>query len=202
MMKKVSLLIFASFLSVCSLLNQDEPLPLYTLKGGMIELSRALSDPLGIDVPLGEASLDTQRIALTPSPYEREYLADGQWPERLPKVMQEVLQISLSERWGGEHVSRTGTGLQVKYILQTEIQDFSVHHLNTEHPEVYLKMAFKVVNLRARNVLGARVFFVKEPICSSSMKSIVAAFNKGVHALLQQAMPWMEGEFLKESGRV
>ena len=57
MMKKVSLLIFASFLSGCSLLNQDEPLPLYTLKGGMIELSRALSDPLGIDVPLGEASL-------------------------------------------------------------------------------------------------------------------------------------------------
>lgn len=199
MIQKVSFLIVASFLSGCSLLNEDVPLPLYTLKSGNVEPSQALLDSLAVDMPLGEASLDTQRIALTPSPYERDYLADGQWPDRLPKVMQEVLLESLSERWGGASVSRVGTGLQVKYLLQTEIQDFSVYNLNTGHPEVHLKVAFRVVNLRERKVMAGHVFSVKEVVCSLSMKSIVEAFNKGFHTLLDQAMPWMESGFLKES---
>jgi len=199
-MQKISLLIFTCFLSGCSFLSQDEILPLYTLKSGNVEPRRILSKSLAINIPLGEASLDTERIALTPSPYERDYLADGQWPDRLPKIMQEALVEGLSERWGGTYVSRSGTGLQEDYLLQTEIQDFSVHHLKTERPEVRLKIAFKVINLRKRTVLVGHVFSVKEPVCSLAMKGIVEAFNKGFHLLLQEAMPWVENAVLKESG--
>lgn len=198
-MHKVSFLIFICFLSGCSFLSQDEPLPLYTLKSGVFEPHPILIEPLAVDLPLGEASLDTERIALTPSPYERDYLADGQWPDRLPKIMQEVLQSSLSERWGGTYVSRVGAGFQVKHILQTEIQDFSVYNMQTTQPEVRLKITFKIVDLRKRKVLQGQVFSVKEPICVLTVKSIVEAFNKGLHTLLQEAMPWMEGAFLKES---
>jgi cholesterol transport system auxiliary component len=199
MMQKVSLLICASLLSGCSLLSQEEPLPLYTLKSGQVEPGQPLSDLLAIDMPLSEASLDTQRIALTPSPYERDYLADGQWPERLPKIMQEVLLESLSTRWGGAYVGRTGSGLQANNLLQTEIQDFSLYYLGTVAPEIHLKMSFKILNLRTRKVLAGQTFGVKEKVCSYSMIGIVEAFNKGLHALLQQAMPWMEESLLKKS---
>lgn len=195
MMNKASLLIFAGFLSGCSFLSQDEPLPIYTLKSGTIEPTQPLLDSLAIDMPMGEASLNTERIALNPAPYERDYLADGQWPDRLPKIMQEVLVEGLSERWGGASVSRVGAGLQVKYLLQTDIQDFSVYNLNTACPEVHLKVAFNVINLRERKVVMGQVFTVKEPACASSMTAIVAAFNKGVRTLLDQAIPWMENGF-------
>lgn len=197
MMKKLSLLLCTSFLVGCSILVQDEPLPLYTLKSGDVKSTHVLSTSLAIDMPLSEASLDTQRIALTPSPYERDYIADGQWPDRLPKIIQEVLLEGLSERWGEASVSRMSSGLQATSLLQTEVHDFSVYYLNTEHPEVHLKIAFKVVDLRARKVWMGKVFSVKEPICLVSMKGIVEAFNKGLHKLLQQAMLWMEGA-LKE----
>jgi len=198
MMKKLHLLLFSCFLSGCSLLSQEEPLPLYTLKSGHILPNATLSSSLGIDVPLGEASLDTQRIAVTPSLYERDYLADGQWPDRLPKIVQEVLLESLSERWGGAAISRVSMGLQVKYVLQTEIQDFSVHQLSSGHPEARLKIAFKLINLRTRDVLAAHVFSVKEPVCIVSMNGIVGALNKGLQALIGQVIPWIEGS-LKES---
>lgn len=200
MIKKVSLLICASVLSGCSLLSQDEPLPLYTLKSGTVEPAHVLTDSLAVDMPLSEPSLDTPRIALTPSPYEREYLANGQWPDRLPKVMQEVLLESLSERWGGAYVSRIGAGVQVKYVLQTDIQDFSVYHLNTPSPEVHLKISFKVLNLRTRKVLAGQIFAGKQQICALTMNGIVEGLNTGLHALLAEAMTWMEREFLKESG--
>ncbi|MBA3814091.1 MAG: membrane integrity-associated transporter subunit PqiC [Alphaproteobacteria bacterium] len=199
MMKKISLLICASVLSGCSLLTQDEPLPLYTLKSGPIEPFQIFPDSLAVEMPVSETSLDTERMALTPAPYERDYLAGGQWPERLPKILQEVLLQSLSERWGGGHVSRTGTGLEMKYLLQTDVQDFSVYHLNTASPEVQQKIAFKIINLRERKVVAGQTFYMKEKVCISSMKGIVESFNKGLHSLLQQAMPWIEGEILKES---
>lgn len=198
MMKKFSLLLCTGLLSGCAFLNQDEPLPLYTLKSGVIECNQVLSEQLAIDIPLSEASLNTERIALTPSAYQRDYLADGQWPDRLPKVMQEVFLTSLSERWGGGFVSRIGSGLQAKYLLQTDIQDFSVYNLGTGYPEVRLKIAFKVVDLRARRVLDGQIFCITEPACNSSMDSLVEAFNKGIQHLLEQAIPWMEEEFLKE----
>lgn len=179
-------------------MGEDTVLPLYTLKSGNVESHRVLPAPVALDMPLAEASLNTERIALTPSPYERDYFADGQWPDRLPKIMQEVLIESLSKRWGEEFVSRSGTGLQVNYLLQTEIQDFSVYYLKTERPEVHLRVAFKIVNLRERKILVGQVFSVKEPICAVTMKGIVEAFNKGFSVLLQEAMPWMEGA-LKES---
>lgn len=199
MMRKLTLLITASVLSGCSFFAQDEPLPLYTLKSAVVEPYGIVVDPIGIDLPVSEASLDTQRIALTPSLYERDYLADGQWPDRLPKVVQEVLLESLSARWGSASVSRMGSAIQVKYMLQTEIQDFSVYNLNTGQPEVHLKVAFKIVNLRSRSVVGGEIFSTTEPACSNTMGGIVAALNKGLHCLLSEAMPWMETNLLKES---
>lgn len=189
----------AGFLSGCSFFDQEVPLPLYTLKSTAIEQHGVIFEPIGIELPVSEASLDTERIALTPSLYERDYLADGQWPDRLPKVVQEVLLESLSARWGGASVSRMGSAIQVKYMLQTEIQDFSVYNLNIGQPEVHLKVAFKIINLRTRSVVDGEIFTTTEPACSNTMGGIVAALNKGFHCLLGEAMPWMETHLSKES---
>lgn len=198
-MKKVSLLIFTGLLVGCSILGKEEPLPLYTLKSETFEPTNALSAPLAVDLPVTEASLNTSRIAVTPAPYQRDYIADGQWPEQLPKVLQVVLLESLGQRWGGTYVNRVGAGLQAKYILQTEIQDFSVYHINEGCPEIHQKITFKLIDLRERNVLAAQTFSQTTPALSSTMRGLVEAFNKGLHCLLEQAVPWMEDIFSKRT---
>lgn len=199
MMQKVSLFIFCCLLSACSLLEKNEPLPLYTLKSEAFEPSDVLSVPLAIDLPLSEASLNTSRIAVTPCPYQRDYMADGEWPDRLPKVFQEVLLQGLSQRWGGTYVNRMSAGLKTKYLLQSEIQDFSVYHLERNRPEVHLKIVFKLIHLRDRRVLAAHTFSEITPALVPTMQGIVCAFNQGVHCLLGKAVSWMEDVFLEES---
>jgi len=199
MMPKVSLLIFCCFLSACSLLDKDEPLAIYTLKSECFDPSGALSVPLAIDLPLSEASLNTARIAITPSPYQRDYLAGGEWPNLLPKVFHEVLLQGLSQRWGGTYVNRMSTGLKTKYLLQAEILDFSVYHLDRNMPEVHLKIVFKLINFRDRQVFASHTFCEISPAPSPTMKGIVCAFNRGVHCLLVKAVAWMEDAFLEES---
>lgn len=195
---KKSLLILSCLLSGCSFLGQEEPLPLYTLKNETFEQTDLLSVPLAVDTPLTELSLNTPRIALTPSPYQRDYIADGQWPDKLPRVFQEVLLESLNQRWGGAYVNRVSAGLQVKYVLQSEIQDFSVYYLDKGCPEIRQKIIFKLVNLRDRQVIAARTFTQITPAPFVTMKGIVEAFNRGLQCLLEEAMVWMEDVFLKE----
>ena len=198
-MKYVSWILFSFALTSCALLETPEPLPLYTLQSGSFERTNLLTESISIDIPLSEASLNTNRIALTPSPYQREYFADASWPDRLPNVFQEALLEGFSQRWGGIDVNRIKTGLQTKYVLHTEIQDFSVHNVGTTQAEAVLKVRFKLVNLRERKVIASQVFEEKVPLCAISMEGIIAAFNEGVHVLLEDAISWMENDVFKKN---
>lgn len=198
-MKKGIVILLGGFLAGCSFFPEGEPpLPLYTLKSEPLKQTQALKASLAIDDPISEISLNTQRIAITPSLYQRDYLADGQWPDRLPKVFEEILVESLSERWGGTHVSRNGAGLQTTYVLFSEIQDFSLYQLEAGNLEVRLKIMFKIIDFQNRKALAAHTFFEQVPVSCLSMNTIVSAFNQGLHTLLKKAIPWMESTFSKE----
>ncbi len=198
-MKKISLLMLTCFLCGCSLLGTEESRPLYTLKSKGLEASSIVIVPLSIAVPVSEASLNTARIAITPSPYQRDYLADGEWPDRLPKVLQEVFLEAFSQRWGATYVNRVGAGLSTHFVFQSEILDFSVYHLDQGNPEVRLKVIFKLMDFKHRRVLAAQTFTKTAPISQPTMKEIVASFNTGLHCLLKEAIGWMEETLLKES---
>lgn len=101
-MKKEILVGLSCLLSGCSLFPPvKEAPPLYILKGAAIEPSSRLTCPITIHTPTSEASLDTSRIAMTMLPYHRDYIENGEWPDYLPKIVQEVLIGSLGEKWGG-----------------------------------------------------------------------------------------------------
>ena len=194
-MKKSLLIICTLILTGCSLLKEEEPLPIYTLKSGPVEPNHILTQSIGVDIPLSEASLDIERIAVTPSTYARDYLAEGQWPEKLPIIVREVLVETLSARWGSSYVGRAGSGFQENYLFQTEIQDFSASNIQST-PEVYLKISFKILNLKTRKIIAGQTFTATERACSSSLEAIIGAFNIGLQTLLQQAMPWAEDALL------
>lgn len=179
-----------------SLFEGDEPLPLYTLKPCPGVSRGVMATPLRVDLPLSDLSLDTQRIAVTPSPYQRDYIAGGQWPDRLSQVMQDVFIETFTQRWGGEKVHRNGAGLAAERLLQTEIQDFSVYHLGSSGPSIHIKILFKLIDFRARRVMASEVFSEKVPLSSETLYGIVEAFNKGTNALLIKAMRWIEMETL------
>lgn len=194
-MKKLSLFMSLCVLSGCSILGTVELPSIYILRGTCLKPAHTLSVPLAIDTPTCEPSLDTPQIAINPSPYQRSYLADGQWPDRLSKVLQQAFVASYSSRWGGEYVSQMGAGLQTTYVLQADVHDFSVYDLGKPFPKVRLKILMKIVDLRNRTVLAAHPFCETTPVRSLRMGEVVEAFNKALHSLIAKSIPWMEGTF-------
>jgi len=198
-MKKRLFVGFCCFLTGCTLFPKGkEPLPLYTLRSIPPRSSYVLKAPLAIDIPMSEPSLDTSRIAITFGPHQRDYLAEGEWPDRLPKVIQEVFLENLSERWGGKHVNRSSVGLQTTYVLLSEIQDFSLYYLETGCPEIRLKLQLRLVDFQNRRVIAAQTFYEQIPLQSYRMTDIVVSFNQALTVLLEKASTWMEGVFSKK----
>ena len=83
--------------------------------------------------------------------------------------------------------------------MHSEIQDFSVYHLDNDNPEIRQKILFKLIDLRDRHILSSHIFSHTIPVSSVTVKGIVEAFNKGLYCLLEEAVLWMEEIFLKES---
>lgn len=188
-------LVIASCLGGCtSFFEGDAPLPLYTLKSPSIVVRPVVTSSLAVELPVSDMSLDTSRIAVTPALYRRDYLAEGEWSDRLPQVVQDLLVDAFSQRWGGQYVTRSGVGLQVKHLLQTELQDFSVYNLGCS-PYIQIKMLFKIVDFQQRRVLSAHSFCERVPVRGdSSLCTIVEAFNRGMQILLEKAILWREEE--------
>ena len=185
------------FLSGCTLFEPQEPLPLYSLESGTFQRTQDLSISIAIDEPLSEASLNTTRIALTPAPFRRDYLANGAWPNRLPLVFQRVLLQGLGQKWGEAHVNRFASGIESKYLISSELQDFSVHYCPDGEYQTYLQVTFKVIDLKERKVITAKTFTERSTIPSFTLLSIVETFNQSTHSLINQAGEWVESVLKK-----
>ncbi len=189
-MKRLWVLSLACLTGCAYLLEGEAPRALYTLKSDPVVAAQSRTLPaLTVDLPFSDLSLDTPRIAVTPSLYQRDYLAEGEWSDRLPKAVQDVLIDSFSQRWGGERVNRS---LQTDQLLQTDIQDFSVYGLGSSAPYVQIKLLFKVVDFPNRRVIASHLFCEKVPVVPCNFYGIVVAFNKGMNCLVGKAVVWRE----------
>lgn len=181
------------FLTGCSLFpDEKEPLPLYILESGVIKPSSVLKAPLLIECPRSEASLDTHRIAVTLPHHRRDYMANAQWPETLPKIVHQSLMEGFSTRWGEAFINCTGEGLGNAYGLYATIQDFSIFPKQDDSADIYIKISFKLIDLHKRRPLAGRTFLEKVSLKAPTVHNTIEGFNKGFHDLLYKVILWIE----------
>lgn len=198
-MKKSIFIIFACFLTGCSLFPEGkEPPPLYTLKNTSVIPASPLHASLAIELPRSEPSLDTYRIGVTLLPYSREYIENGQWPEYLPKTLLEYFMETFTERWGGTSINRAEDGLQTSYTLYSHIHDFSLYPSENGCTDIRLKISFRLVDFQTRRSIAGRIFSKTVRVPIYTMEGITAAFNQGLHELTGETTGWIEEVVRKE----
>ncbi len=196
-MKKLAFVSVAVFLTGCTLFESQQPLPLYSLEAGHYAFTHEIPASLNITDPTAEASINTQRIALTPAPYHRDYLANGEWPERLPNIFKNILIQGLGQKWGVARVNSAGNGLSERYLLSSDVQDFSVHQIPGKPCEVRLHVTFKLLDLKERRVIAAETITETKVIKNFTMQDIVYTFNEATHALVDKISMWIEDSLAK-----
>lgn len=141
-----------------------------------------------ISEPTALKALDSEQIVIRPSPSAIQYLADSQWSDRLPKIVQDKLVQAFenSGRVGG--VGRPGEGLAIDYNIITAIRSFEIKADAGE--QALVEISAKVLNDRNGVVAATRVFRATSPVTGSGNAAYVRALDRAFETVVADLVTW------------
>jgi len=147
-----------------------------------------LSTQVLIPEPRAIRALDTDSIAVRPSPQTLSYYGSVQWADRLPKLVQVAVVQSLEDSGRVRAVGLPGEGLLINYQIPLEIRAFEIR--TDGRPRAVVEIAAKLLNDSNGHVLASRVFTAEAPASSDQVGPGVAALDTALKQVLDELLPW------------
>jgi len=141
-----------------------------------------------ISDPTALKALDSEQIVIRPTPSAIEYLANSQWSDRLPNIVQDKLVQAFenSGRVGG--VGRPGDGLAIDYKIITSIRAFEIKADAGE--QAVVELSAKVLNDRNGVVVASKVFRSSVPVTGSGNAAYVQSLDRAFEVVVQDLVSW------------
>ncbi|MEF2072756.1 ABC-type transport auxiliary lipoprotein family protein [Consotaella aegiceratis] len=143
--------------------------------------------------PTALRTLDSDNILVKTTPYTVEYLAGGQWSDRLTRMVQlRMLQaFENSGRVGA--VGVPGQGLAIDYQIVMELRRFEI--AVWQGNQAVIEISVKALNDRDGQVRASRVFQTSEPVQGGSNEERIAAMDRAFDRISHQIVDWALAAF-------
>jgi cholesterol transport system auxiliary component len=138
--------------------------------------------------PSALAILDTERVVARPSSGQVAYLADVQWSDRLPRLLQARILQTFENSSRLRAVGRPGERLTGDFQLVTDIRGF--HISAAAEPAAEVEIAAKLVSDKTGRILGARVFRAVVPATATEGAAAVQAIDAAFGEVVRELVKW------------
>jgi cholesterol transport system auxiliary component len=149
--------------------------------------SRPARGQLIIVEPIVLSAYDSEKIVVRPNPGETATLADAQWQDRLPKLMQARILQSFENASRLRAVGRPADKLTTDFVLVTEARAFEI---SAADGTAVVEIAAKIVRERTGRIMAARVFRATVPAASNEGAGAVASLNEAFAKVETQLVLW------------
>ncbi|HEV7437814.1 MAG TPA: ABC-type transport auxiliary lipoprotein family protein [Pseudorhizobium sp.] len=138
--------------------------------------------------PTALKAIDSNQVVVRVSPSEIQYLANSQWSDTLPRMVQSKLIAAFenSGRLGG--VGKPGQGLAIDYQVVAEIRAFEVNTVGADAANV--EIFVKILNDRNGTVRAQRAFQTSVPVSGSDNRDFVQALNAAFAVAGAEIVEW------------
>lgn len=138
--------------------------------------------------PTALKSLDSEQVVVRVSPSEIQYLANSQWGDRLPRMVQSKLVEAFenSGRLGG--VGKPGQGLAIDYQLITDVRAFEIDTVGGDRGVV--EISVKLLNDRNGSVKAQKVFSASQPASGTSNEAYIRAMDQAFARVSAEIVTW------------
>ena len=178
----------------CELIPGAGPAPsLYNLtpKSTFSEGIDRVDWQLVIEEPLASGGLDSNRIALRPTPTELKYFAEARWTERAPRMVQTLLTESFENTGKIVAVGRQVIGLRADYSLKTELREFQAEYFEDNLvPFVRVRINAKIIRQPRQEIIASLSFEERLKAEDSTMRGIVRSFDKALGRVIKRLVTW------------
>jgi cholesterol transport system auxiliary component len=152
---------------------------------GARALARPLRSTLAVAEPQAIQPIDSDRIVVRTGPNELAHLAEAQWVDRLPRLVQSRLIAGFDVGRSTGSVVRAGEAAD--HILATEIRRFEIDVANGQ---AMVEIAAKILDPRGVSTGRGRVFSAQAPAQHSTGVAATQALEEALSDTLRQIVRW------------
>ena len=145
---------------------------------------------LRVQEPDAPRTIDTDRIALYPSPIEVKYFADARWSDRPSRLMQTLMVDTLAATGAFEFVGPDADGVSTRYALRSNLTAF--HGIfDGGDRTIVVTLRVSLIDRPAGRILAGRTLSQSVDPGSSNVRDAVRAFSTASEAILQELNAWV-----------
>ncbi len=172
--------------------GRDVPRALYdlTAPNDFPAAGRQVRGQVLVAEPRALAALNTNLIAVKPTPTTVSYFDRVAWTDRLPRVIQARMVQAFENSGRFRAVGVPGDGLLINYQVQTDIRDFE---LDTQNRTVYISLMVRILDDTTGRVIAAQVFESRAPATADVPSKAIEAFDTAFDQAVREITLWVAG---------
>jgi len=190
----VFVMLAISLIAGCSKMFTEAPRPLFrlTAPSDCPGAGRHFPAQLTIATPYAPAAIDTARIAMSRSPTSLDYLADGDWTDRAPSLVQTALVEGFENCRAFTAVGPDSLDLRPDFVIEADLRHFeAVYDSPTATPVAWVQIAIKLVKVPQHTILAETLISARQPASANATPQIVLAFDAAMADAVKQVVGWV-----------
>jgi len=189
---------------LASLTNVATPNELYMLspKSTFDPNLPRLQSQIVVEQPTATATVDTDQIAVQPTPLQVQYLPGVRWVDRAPLIVQALLIESFENTGKVPAVGSSTIGLRADYVVVTDIREFQAlvpQGAESQALQIDVRLNVKLIDAFNDRIIGSRSFEEIVPAASDEAADVSAAFDEALGDTMRDAVEWSIREISKHS---
>lgn len=147
-----------------------------------------------IQEPTATAAVNTDQIAVQPTPLQVQYLPRARWVDRAPLIVQALLVESFENSGRVAAVGRSTVGLRADYIIVPDLREFQGLVVgeteSSKTVKIEVRLNIKIIDEFEDKIIASNSF--KEQIISASDQTpdLVKAFDEALGDTMRDAVEW------------
>jgi cholesterol transport system auxiliary component len=191
--RRAALVIAAVVLAGCSILGGSQtPSTIYAPD------PRVAPDPswpsvtwqLEVATPQAARMLDSQRIAVQPTPGQLEVYKGASWAKAPSDQLQDTVLRALEDSRKIAAVARKGSGLAADYTLLMEIRRYDADYAGHAVPAATIEVNAKLLRSPDQSIVASRTFLQAVPATATDTASVTQAFTAALGAIAHDIAGW------------
>ncbi|WP_299153537.1 ABC-type transport auxiliary lipoprotein family protein [uncultured Tateyamaria sp.] len=146
-----------------------------------------------VDTPTATAAVNTDQIAVQPTPLQVQYLPGARWVDRAPLIVQALLIESFENTGKVPAVGSSTIGLRADYLIVTDIREFQATVPTgalSEALQIDVRLNIKIIDAFTDRIIASRSFeeFVASP--TDAAPDVAGAFDEALGDTMRDAVEW------------
>ena len=147
-----------------------------------------------VEEPTATAAVNTDQIAIQPTPLQVQYLPRARWVDRAPLIVQTLLIESFENSGKVAAVGRSTVGLRADYVIAPDLREFQgivvADPENGDKIRIEVRMNIKVIDEYDDKIIASNSFQENVVAASDQTSDLIKAFDLALGRAMRDAVEW------------